>query len=180
MSASYVAFLRGINVGGKNILPMKALAQLFVDAGCRDVSTHIQSGNVLYSAKSALAAKAPVAIAKEIEARFGIRTQLVVRSKEELDEAIAQNPFLKAGREEKPLSLVFLRDTPAEDAVKQLDPHRSPPDEFVLRGRDIYLYQPNGIANSKLTNAYFDSKLSTVSTGRNWRTVLKLQELMSL
>jgi uncharacterized protein (DUF1697 family) len=178
MSFSYVALLRGINVGGKNILPMKELAQLFLDAGCREASTYIQSGNVLYNAKPALAPKVPALVAKEIETRFGIRTRLVTRSKEELDEAIANNPFLKAARDEKPLSLIFLADLPKPEAVKQLDPLRSPSDEYVVRGREIYVYQPNGVGNSKLTNAYFDSKLSTVSTGRNWRTVLKLQELM--
>jgi uncharacterized protein (DUF1697 family) len=178
MSTCYLALLRGVNVGGKNLLPMKVLARMFADAGCSDVSTYIQSGNVIYKAKASLADKAPVLIANQIEAQFGIRTKLVVRSKEELDDAIAHNPFLKTGRDEKPLSLVFLADLPTASALKQLDPQRSPGDEYVVRGREIYVYQPNGVANSKLTNAYFDSKLSTVSTGRNWRTVLKLQELM--
>jgi uncharacterized protein (DUF1697 family) len=157
---------------------MKLLAQLFVEAGCRDVVTHIQSGNVLYNAKPALAAKLPKLIAAEIAARFEIRTHLVTRTKEEIDDAIAENPFLKAGRDEKPLTLVFLADAPKPEAVAQLDPNRSVPDEFFVRGRHIYLYRLNGAAKSKLTNAYFDSKLSTVSTERNWRTVLKLREMM--
>jgi len=63
--------------------------------------------------------------------------------------------------------------------VAGLDPGRSPPDEFVVRGREIYLRFPGGVARSKLTNAYFDSKLATTSTVRNWRTVLKLLDLSS-
>ena len=62
--------------------------------------------------------------------------------------------------------------------VEKLDPDRSPPDAFHVRGQEVYLHLPNGVANSKLTNAYFDSKLATTSTSRNWRTVTKLLDLM--
>jgi uncharacterized protein (DUF1697 family) len=72
---------------------------------------------------------------------------------------------------------MFLADEPEKRAVAVLDRDRSPPDEFVVRGKDIYLSCPNGVARTKLTNAWFDRKLVTVSTGRNWRTVLKLHEL---
>jgi uncharacterized protein (DUF1697 family) len=61
--------------------------------------------------------------------------------------------------------------------VAALDPLRSPPDAYAVRGREIYLQCPNGVGSTKLTNAYFDSRLATISTGRNWRTVLKLFEL---
>jgi uncharacterized protein (DUF1697 family) len=70
--------------------------------------------------------------------------------------------------------VMFLRDLPGGKECAALDPERSPPDAFVVRGREIYLFCPNGVAITKLTNAYFDSKLGTMSTGRNWRTVLKL------
>ncbi len=74
--------------------------------------------------------------------------------------------------------MMFLGDTPEAAKVKTLDPARSSPDAFAVRGGEIYLHLPNGSADSKLTNAYFDSKLSTVSTSRNWRTVTSLLALM--
>ena len=72
----------------------------------------------------------------------------------------------------------FLRDLPTPDQVASLDPDRSPPDRFVVVGPDIYLHVLTGAADTKLTNAYFDSRLKTVSTARNWRTVNKLLEMM--
>ncbi len=72
---------------------------------------------------------------------------------------------------------MFLAAEPDTKAIGKLDPARSPGDEFRVVGSEIYLYLPNGAGNSKLTNAYFDSKLSTIGTSRNWATVLKLLEM---
>ena len=75
---------------------------------------------------------------------------------------------------------MFLADRPRLQAIARLDAERSPGDKFVVCGPDVYLHMPNGMGRTKLTNAYFDSKLSTVSTARNWRTVTKLLQLMSV
>jgi uncharacterized protein (DUF1697 family) len=175
-----VALLRGVNVGGKNMLPMKDLTCLFEDAGCAGVRTYIQSGNVIFSGSQAKAEKLPGRIAKAIEDRFGYRTPVVLRRAEELGETIRNNPFLHAGAAGNFLHVMFLASEPDPGAIAALDPDRSPPDAFVVRGREIYLLCPNGAGSTKLTNAWFDSRLSTISTGRNWRTVLKLYELATL
>ena len=70
-----------------------------------------------------------------------------------------------------------VKGTPSSNTGAALDPDRSPPDEFVVRGSEIYLHLPNGVTRSKLTSQYFDSRLKTITTARNWRTVLKLQEM---
>jgi uncharacterized protein (DUF1697 family) len=173
----YVALLRGINVGGKNTLPMKDLAAMFSAAGCEDVLTYIQSGNVVFNARPAVAAKVPAAVASAILARSGYRVPVVTRSADEVRGVAAKNPFL-AGHDPATLHVAFLADKPKAAAVASLDAGRSPPDELIVRGREIYLRLPNGVAPSKLTNAYFDSALGTTSTMRNWRTVLKLLELV--
>jgi uncharacterized protein (DUF1697 family) len=173
----YVALLRGVNVGGKNILPMKDLAAIFVAAGCKDVSTYIQSGNVVFSAPAAMLKKLPAQISASIEKRFGYKVPVVLRSNQQLAQAIAGNPFLKAGQDPKTCHAMFLADTPTAQTAKLLDPNRSPGDFFEVCGGEIYLHLPNGSAKSKLTNAYFDSKLTTVCTVRNWATVLKLHEM---
>ena len=175
-----MALLRGINVGGKNLLPMKDLACLFADAGCADVRTYIQSGNVLFRVNPAKAGGLPGQIAKGIADRFGYRTPVLLRTVEELGATIRNNPFLAAGAPESWLHVLFLASQPDALRVAALDPDRSPPDAYAVRGREIYLQCPNGAGNSKLTNAWFDSKLATISTGRNWRTAIKLFELASL
>ena len=174
----HVALLRGINVGGKNMLPMADLAQMFVAEGCADVRTYIQSGNVIFSAPPELAAELAGKISARIMRKFRFTVPVVLRTAEQLAEVTAHNPFLKAGAAEEMLHVMFLADLPEPGRVAQLDAKRSTPDEFIVLGREIFLKLPNGVARSKLTNAYFDSKLGTVSTGRNWRTVLKLLEMM--
>ncbi|HVS10249.1 MAG TPA: DUF1697 domain-containing protein [Planctomycetota bacterium] len=173
----YVALLRGINVGGKNVLPMAALAEIFSRTGCADVRTYIQSGNIVFTASSEMAERIPGLVPTRIAERFGIRPPIVLRSSAELRRAAAANPFLKAGAAPDSLHVAFLADLPHRARRSALDPRRSPGDSFALRGRELYLHLPNGTARTKLTNAYIDSTLGTTSTLRNWRTVLKLLEL---
>ena len=172
-----VALLRGINVGGKNKLPMKDLAAMFREVGCSDVRTYIQSGNVVFRAGPALAQDISSVISELILERFGYRVPVVVRTAGELQEIVKVNPFVHSGTEANKLLVFFLADRPDQTLVDGLDPNRSPGDEFVVVGREVFLHYPNGVARSKLTNAYFDSRLSTTSTGRNWRTVNKLLEM---
>jgi uncharacterized protein (DUF1697 family) len=176
-STRYVALLRGINLGGRRI-PMPALAAMFSDAGCHDVRTYIASGNVVFSATPALAGRIPRVIPAAIAETYHFDAPVIVRSADEMHGVTLHNPFLERGCDPAWLHVVFLADMPAPPAVAALDPHRSPPDEFVLRGGEIYLYLPNGAARSKLTNAYFDAKLKTISSGRNWRTVTTLLQMM--
>lgn len=174
---AHVALLRGINVGGRNLLPMAELVKMFAAAGCGHVRTFIQSGNVLFDAAPGFANQLPKTVSAQIEKKFGLKVPVIVRSTGELEKAVSHNPFLKNGTPEEMLHVMFLANAPRTENVSALDPKRLPPDEFILRGREIYLKMPNGVARSKLTNAYFDSKLGTVSTSRNWRTVLKLLRL---
>lgn len=174
----YLALFRGINVGGKNLLPMKTLIEMFQTAGCDRVRTHIQSGNVLFAAIPTVAATLPGSIATRIEETFGYRVPLMLRTAEQLAEVVAANPFLTAGAPEAALHVMFLAGPPNPSRIEALDPGRSPPDEFLVRGQEIFLNLPNGMGRTKLLNAYFDGKLATISTARNWRTVTKLLELM--
>jgi len=173
----HVALLRGINVGGKNKLPMADLARIFTEAGCQDVRTLIQSGNVVFGASPKLAGRISAIVEREIAATFGLRVPVVLRSSEELREAVARNPFVKKDIDPDWLHVAFLADAPGKSRAASLDPKRSPGDSFVLRGREVYLHLPNGVARTKLTNAWLDSMLATTSTLRNWRTTLKLLEM---
>jgi uncharacterized protein (DUF1697 family) len=175
--STYVALMRGINVGGKNMLPMSALAGMFEGAGCADVRTYIQSGNVAFSAAAACANRLADDIGGMVEKRFGFRPSVVLRTADEIADVAASNPFLKSGADEKLLHVAFLDTRPDARRVAALDPTRSPGDAFKVRGREVFLCLGNGVGKTKLSNAYLESTLETTSTMRNWRTVLKLSEM---
>ena len=176
---SYVALLRGINVGGKNMLPMTDLRDMFVASGCRGVRTYIQSGNVVFTTEPEGIAALPNVIATRIAERAGLRVPVILRSATQLGEVLQHNPFLAEGAEVETLHVYFLADLPDAANVAALDPDRSPPDAFAVHGQEVYLRLPNGMARTKLTNAYFDSKLATISTARNWRTITTIFEMMA-
>jgi uncharacterized protein (DUF1697 family) len=170
---TYAALVRGINVGGKNKLPMPQLKALFEELGHSDVVTYIQSGNVVFRASRADAR----AIEQRITDVFGLDVAVVLRTAAELAATAAGNPFLAKAGETKRLYVTFLDRKPAAGAVEQLDPDRSPGDRFSLDGRELYLDLATGAGRTKLTLDYFERKLGVKGTARNWNTVLKLAEL---
>jgi uncharacterized protein (DUF1697 family) len=165
----YVSMLRAINLGAKNKVPMPQLVKLYEEAGCKDVSTYIQSGNVIFSGP---AKDVSAEIAAKVEETFGFKVPVIQRSHAELVKVVENNPF---GDEPGILHVMFLSDTPKN--VDSLDPDRSPPDTFEVKGREVYLRCPDGFAHTKLTNTYFEKKLGVTCTVRNWNTLLKLVEL---
>ena len=179
MRKSFVALLRGINVGGRNRLAMTDLVEMAAEIGCRNARTYIQSGNVVFDASAAMVRRMPGLLSARIAERFAISSPVIVRSAEELVGAVRGNPYAASGVDEKTLHVAFLEGVPAKRHVAALDRERSPGDSFAVQGRDIYLHLPNGVARTKLTNAYFDSALTTTSTMRNWRTVLRLLAMMT-
>jgi uncharacterized protein (DUF1697 family) len=171
-----VALLRGINVGGKNRLPMEALRELFRDAGAEQVSTYIQSGNVLFRASATLARRLPELVSAAIEERFGYRVAVVLRSAAELRAVPARNPFRGPRVRPEHLHVVFLAARPAAARVANLDPARSKTDRFAVDGREIFLHCPGGLARTKLGIDWFDRRLGTSGTVRNWKTTAALIE----
>jgi uncharacterized protein (DUF1697 family) len=170
----WVAWLRAVNVGGNNKVPMAELRALCGELGFTDVATYIQSGNVLL--RSPLGREAVAERLREgIAARFGLSVPVVVRSGPELDHALAHHAFL--GADAKELHFGFLADLPTPEAVASLDPARSPPAEFRVDGQDVYLRYPTGMGTTKLTADYFDRKLKTTLTARNWNTVTHMAGL---
>jgi uncharacterized protein (DUF1697 family) len=157
---------------------MKDLAAIFEETGAAHVRTYIQSGNVVYRASAALARRIPTVVEAAIAERFGFDAPVVTRTATELAAVVRANPYPEEAEENpKSVHVGFLRDEPAARAVAALDPNRSPPDTFVVKGREIYCHFPNGMGKSKLTNPWLDSRLGTVSTMRNWRTVTTLEEM---
>lgn len=173
--ATYVALLRGVNVGGKK-LPMAGLRSALADLGLDEVVTYIQSGNVVFDSDLRAAELRP-AIEKRIADEFGLAVTVILRTPAGLDQVVAHNPF---GADEPVLSrlhVVFLEDVPAAGAEARLEPERSPGDRFELHGRELYLHLPAGVGKSKLTLDYIERRLGVRGTMRNWNTLLKLLAL---
>jgi uncharacterized protein (DUF1697 family) len=176
-TARHIALLRGINLGGRNSLPMARLVSIFETIGCQGVRTYIQSGNVVFEAPATLARQVPGLVADAIADQTGLAVPIMTRSAAEIQRLVDANPFVKPGADLSVLHVGFLAARPTRAHLAALDPDRSPPDECVSDGRELYLRCPNGLARTKFTNAYFDRTLGTVTTIRNWRTTLRLLEL---
>jgi len=176
---TYVALLRGINVGGHTKVAMEDLRKLFAALGHGDARTYIQSGNVIFAAPGAEPSRLAKAIEKRIAQDLGVRVIVLLRTGDDLAEVLGHNPF--SGRESDPTKLLvtFLAEAPGRERVAKLDKPAGEPAEFEVAGREVYLHCPNGYGRTKLNNAYIEKRLGVPATTRNWRVVTKLAELMS-
>jgi uncharacterized protein (DUF1697 family) len=175
---TWLALLRGINVVGKNKVPMKALASALEGAGFQSVRTYIQSGNVVFSSSSRDSPALAGQIERLIERRFGCAPTVLVISKAELAAAIRGNPFPDAHQNHKSLHVYFLAGRPKSpdiDSLASLDAGR---EAFELKGSVFYLWTPDGFADSVLRSRV-ERCLGVPATARNWRTVNELLKLLS-
>jgi uncharacterized protein (DUF1697 family) len=171
----YVALFRGINVGGKHILPMQALREILTACDCEDVQIYIQSGNAIFS--SAVAASGlSKSITHAIEDRFGFAPQVLLLTVDRFVAIVAANPFTDAESNPKCLHVWFLAGKPGAPNLDALDGLKVESERFSLQDDAFYLYAPDGIARSRLA-AKVDRHLGVTTTARNWRTVSKIIEL---
>ena len=168
---TYIGLLRGVNVGGHNKVSMSALRELVASLGHADVTTYIQSGNVVFTSKKDVS---PTSLERAIEKEFGFDISLVLRTRAELKRVVNANPYADADL--KTVHVGFMASKPRAAEVRGLDADQFEPEEFMIKGRDLYLHLPNGIGRTKLF-AYLDRKLTVPITVRNWNTVCKLLEL---
>ncbi len=172
-----VALLRGVNVGGRTLVPMSKLRSALEAAGFDGAGTILQSGNVLLPHSPV----APDRIAGEIESvianELGLVVRVITRSAAEMTGVADGNPYLSDDVQPSRLHVVFLADEPDPGRAGGLDPDHSPPDRFMLSGAHIYVAYPGGSGRSKLSLAYFEKVLGVAGTARNWNTVIKLRDL---
>ncbi|GGB77776.1 DUF1697 domain-containing protein [Henriciella pelagia] len=174
----WVVFLRGVNVGGNNKLPMKPLRDAMEAAGFEDVQTYIQSGNIVFRSSHASADAVGKAVTKLIEGAFGFAPRSHVRSADQLSRAIADNPFAtKAQNDPKTVHVFFLAEAPGHkadlDAIYDL---RAKSERTELIDDVFYLYAPDGIGRSKLV-AQIEKWIPVPMTERNLRTVLAVHAM---
>ena len=172
---NYLAILRGINVSGQKLIPMKELKALFEAMGFQQVSTYIQSGNVLFQAEEA----DPKGLASRIESsilnRYQFQVPVLIRTPADLQAALGRNPFLQQSQSDTDkLHITFLADEPAQTRIDQVSQGQYGPDQCHISGKEVFLYCPQGYGRTKLTNTFFESKLGVTATTRNLKTVRRL------
>lgn len=178
-AAPCIALLRAVNLpASKTQIAMSGLRDLLTTLGFDDVRSLLQSGNLVFRGNAPSPANLERQLETEVEKRFGLRTDILVRTVEELDAVIAHNPFRdEAKRDPGHLVVMFLKDAPDAGAVRALQGAIKGPEIVRAKGREAYIVYPIGVGRSRLTNALIDKKLGTRCTGRNWNTVLKLASL---
>ncbi|WP_328916661.1 MULTISPECIES: DUF1697 domain-containing protein [unclassified Streptomyces] len=173
----YIALLRGINVGGKNRLPMQTLRDLLAAIGGSDVRTHLQSGNAVFAHEQ----RDPKVLAADLEraiaAELGLTVSCLVRTAADLRRVVEANPFPMEGVDGSRFVVVFLSGPVPKDRLAAIDREAYAPDDFRPGEREIYARFPNGIHNSKLAALLGDRRLGLTTSSRNWNTVTKLLEL---
>ena len=187
MTNRYVALLRGINVGTAKQLAMADLTTLLEHLGHTEVKTYLRSGQAVFTVADPGAKATPAALAADIETAIakdlGLDVPVVIRSRAELAKVLDANPFVQPDRDPARLFCVFLSDPVTAADLSGVDPAAYRPEEFALgrSGREIFLWLPNGMGVSKLGIVKWDrvtGNRQLVTTARNWRTTLKLLELL--
>lgn len=172
-AAVFIVLFRG--VGGKTQLPTKPLREALTEAGFRDVSTYIASGNVVLVSEMS-AGKVEARVAAIAKAKFGFSKAIMVVIREDWADLIAHNPFPEAVDEPTTLHAFALEAEPSPEAVAALTAKASPTERVLVRGKVLYFHAPQGFGTSKLPPV-IDRTLGVVSTARNWNTVVKLAEM---
>ena len=170
---TWIALLRGINVGGKHIVPMKELVRLLESNGFNHVKTYIQSGNVVFQISS----KPKHEIGRLIEKSFGFEPAVFILSAEDLKKSVAQNPYHNSNG--KTIHFFFLEEDPESIDYELLDSLKGELEEYKLIGKVFYLYAPHGIGRSKLAEKIGKAIPGVTMTARNLNTVNRLIEMIA-
>lgn len=174
---TWVALLRGVNLGSHNKVAMAELRELAEELGFDAPATYLRSGNLVIDSglsESALAR----ALSDAIEERFGLHVPVICRSSQQLGQIASAHPFSSLGLDDRLLHVAFLDREPDEELDSMIDPADYLPDRLESDGREIYLAYPSGSGRSKLSQGLLESRLGVSVTARNWRTVTKLADMV--
>jgi uncharacterized protein (DUF1697 family) len=174
-----ISMLRGVNLGSHNRIKMDALRALYESLQCADPRTYVQSGNVIFRTRLPTNEKNSASLSKKIqnaiEREFGFRPEVILRTTDELRKAIAASPFAcRPDLQPSKILVTFLTAEPGSEARATLLALKSHPEELHLKGRELYIYFPNGAGRSKLPWSSFAKLLKTSGTARNWNSVIQM------
>jgi uncharacterized protein (DUF1697 family) len=169
-----ISMLRGVNVGGHNKIKMDTLRALYESLKFEDPRTYVQSGNVIFRTKEKNFAALAKKIQNAIGRKFGFHPEVILRTADELRNAIAASPFAGRNLEPGKILVTFLAGEAGPEALDNLLSLKDYPEELHLQGRELYIYFPDGAGKSKLPWSKVDKLLQTTGTARNWNSVTKM------
>lgn len=172
----YVAFLRGINVGGKNKVKMEILREVCTAIGFENVKTYINSGNIIFEKKKTADKKLAEKLGEAIEKEFGLKIKVIVRTADEIEEIVKNNPFEGQFENDKDLHVFFLDEEMPSEKAELLLSNNTENEKYFVRGRQIFCLLKVSVSDSLMGKDYIAKKLKVASTARNWRTVKKVLE----
>ena len=177
---TYIALLRGINVGGQKKIKMIELKAHLEALGFQDIRMYIQSGNIVFRQKATDLVVLENAIRQKILEKYGFEVPTIIKTLSELEYTLSHNPFLKdPDKDPKRLYVTFLSDVPSSAHITTLQSVDYSPEEYILDGKEIYFFSPVGYGRAKMNNNFFENKLKLAATTRNWATVNKLVAMAS-
>jgi uncharacterized protein (DUF1697 family) len=174
---SYVALLRGVNVGGHNKLPMNDLRTLVEAQGAEDVSTYIQSGNIVFRLTKGGAPTFQKQLAGAIEREFGFKPGVMVLDAKTFKTILKNNPFAKDNKDPSKLQVMFLMASATAAALKKVEAMLAKDERIKAKGKAVYFDAPSGIGRSKAAEVL--ARGFKEGTMRNWRTCLRLEEILA-
>lgn len=172
----YVAFLRGINVGGKNKIKMETLREVCSAIGFENVKTYINSGNIIFETSKSDNQKLAEKIEKAIEKEFGLKIKTIVRSTAEIKNIVENNPFDGQFENDKDLHVFFLDEEMPKEKADLLLSNNNENEQYLVRDREIFCLLRISVLDSLMGKDYIGKKLKVSATARNWRTVNKVLE----
>lgn len=175
---TYIALLRGINVSGSKKIKMADLREKLQALELQNVQTYIQSGNIVFGFKTGEQDKLSAQIHQLILNKFGYEVPTLVKTLEEIQQVISENPFqYDSDKDPTRVFVTFLADEPATDKVENLKNYEQDPEELHHHGKTMYFYSPGNYGRAKLNNNFIESKLKVHATTRNMKTLNKLVEM---
>lgn len=175
--ARYAALLQGINVGKHKRIAMADLRTLVEALGHTEVQTHLNSGNVVFTADEGANTALAAEIEQAISANLGLQVPVVVRSGDELARIVANNPFPDAAADHTMLHVTFLREELGPEQVAAMAEIEKGDDDYRVVGADVYLFFPNKLSGATFKPPAMGRPSGVVATSRNWRTVTRLAEM---
>ena len=172
---TFISMLRGINVSGHNLIKMDALRKLYENLGFHNVTTYVQSGNVVFTGNDIDVSELEQRISQQIEKDFGHKVPVIVLTLSKLKQVIHNNPFLKnQNKDTANLHVTFLSSQPDHYDHKIIEDKKQNEEEISFSDNAVYLYCPNGYGRTKLNNNFLEAKLKVGATTRNWKTTTEL------